>query len=90
MCVCVCVCVCWKFIGTEAVFTKTEKASKWNVFFKIVHLEFKPPYPLSYWLNSTTTVLLQGGNWHLKSHEDLYAIKQRNQTPKKSNLRFKI
>ena len=39
------------------------------------------PYPLSYRLNSTTTVLLQGWLWHLfKTHKSWYAIKQRNKT----------
>ena len=37
----------------------------------------KPPYPPSYWLNSTTTVL-KGWLWHQMTYKVSYAIKQTN------------
>ena len=40
------------------------------------------PYPPSYWLNSTTTVLQEGWIWHWITRQGWYAIKQSNQTHK--------
>ena len=39
--------------------------------------------PLSYGLDSTTTVLLEEWLWHYITHEGWYAITQRNQTTQK-------
>ena len=39
-----------------------------------------PPYPSSYGLNSTTTVLLGEWLWHYLTYKGWYAIKQRNHT----------
>ena len=46
--------------------------------------KYEPPYPPSYGLNSTTTVLL--GEWllHWITYKGWYAIKQRNQTIRNS------
>ena len=41
---------------------------------------YEPPYPPSYGLNSTSTVLLEEWLWHWITHKGWYAIKQRNQT----------
>ena len=41
---------------------------------------YEPPYPLSYELDSTTTVVLEGWLWHWITYKGWYAIKQRNQT----------
>ena len=41
---------------------------------------YEPPYPPSYGLNSTTNILLERRLWHQITHEDSYAIKQKNQT----------
>ena len=41
---------------------------------------YEPPYPPSYGLNSTTTVLLGEWLWHWITYEVWYAIKQRNRT----------
>ena len=41
---------------------------------------YVPPYPPSYGLNSTTTVLLGEWLWRQITYEGWYAIKQRNQT----------
>ena len=41
---------------------------------------YEPPYPPSYGLNSTTTVLLGEWIWHWITYKGWYAIKQRNQT----------
>ena len=37
-------------------------------------------FPLSYGLNSSTTVILQGWIWHKITHKGWYAIKLRKQT----------
>ena len=41
---------------------------------------YEPPYPPSYGLNSTTTVLLGEWLWHWITYKSWYAIKQRNLT----------
>ena len=45
---------------------------------------YEPPYPPSYGLNSTTTVLLEGWIWHWITQEGWYATKQIN----KQSLRW--
>ena len=41
---------------------------------------YESPYPPSYGLNSTTTVLLREWLWHWITYKGWYAIKQRNRT----------
>ena len=44
-----------------------------------------PPYPPRHELNSTTTVLLEGGIWHSITYKGRYAVR-----PKKQNLAHQV
>ena len=60
--------------------------SRYFVHFRANTVGYEPPYPPSYGLNSTTTVLLWEWFWHLITYKRWYAIKQRNQTKEKKRL----
>ena len=45
---------------------------------KYLRERYESPYPVSYGLNSTTTVLLGEWLWHQITYKGWYAIKQRN------------
>ena len=61
---------------------KTDKRVAHIVLHKYPWKRCKLSYPPSYGLRSnTTTLLLQGWFWHLITHENWYAMKQRNQKP---------
>ena len=49
---------------------------------------YEPPYPQSYGLNSTISVLLEGWLWHLITNKGLYAIKTKKPNQTKPNLCF--
>ena len=55
---------------------------------KYSYERYEPPYPPSYGLNSTTTVLGEW-LWHEITYKGWYAIKQRNQTkPNLGNMKW--
>ena len=60
----------WEFKFQSSIHFKTN--APWE--------RYEPPYPPSYGLNSTTTVLLEGWIWHSITQEGWYAFKNNKQT----------